>query len=580
MKIKDMIVLVPVSFLTTALKFARFDLNDEDKKYIGENHLYHCTASKEVAENIIKSGYLRPATGALKTINSYGHASVCLFGGIPNTDNFMKNLNMNLYTEPDRITNAVEICIHEDELNNNYKSRKISDEAILYEGYCILPQDRAKVVQLVMDLKRDKEGNPLLDEKGNPVGLEMRKRTLDEIRENPDEYIPKRDYLEYVMEKQKEYGMSTKENSLHKAITEVSFLGRVGNMEGKEIIRSTKKNIKDILRDWKDNIRRNFDTKRVDENPDLKIERLSKGKAYLERKNPYDDPKFALAVTRFGYEGIKQRSLEEGLNEFTNSEAGKFLRDKYNQIDKEAIKKNGIHGIEHTDRVALLATMIAENEKILDGEDSDRKKEILSFSAYYHDIGRVLNVGPHAKRGADLAKKIEMRTLDGDLLSDTDKRIVRMIIEGHEGKDEKIDKLLKKYQIPEGDKDMAKQLLAVIKDADALDRARLTTKSAFSTKTNLDPKYLRYRSSKELMEFSYGLEYISSNIKNFEDILNYKNREPNAHYQTAESRKRENAFRNWLIKGAKSSEVQQSIDNDNTIDRDNEKNNEGQEYGD
>ena len=183
MKIKDMIVLVPVSFLTTALKFARFDLNDKDKKYIGENHLYHCTASKEVAENIIKSGYLRPATGALKTINSYGHASVCLFGGIPNTDNFMKNLNMNLYTEPDRITNAVEICIHEDELNNNYKSRKISDEAILYEGYCILPQDRAKVVQLVMDLKRDKEGNPLLDEKGNPVGLEMRKRTLDEIRE-------------------------------------------------------------------------------------------------------------------------------------------------------------------------------------------------------------------------------------------------------------------------------------------------------------------------------------------------------------------------------------------------------------
>ena len=82
------------------------------------------------------------------------------------------------------------------------------------------------------------------------------------------------------------------------------------------------------------------------------------------------------------------------------------------------------------------------------------------------------------------------------------------------------------------------------------------------------------------MEFSYGLEYISSNIKNFEDILNYKNREPNAHYQTAESRKRENAFRNGLIKGAKSSEVQQSIDNDNTIDRDNEKNNEGQEYGD
>ena len=80
MKIEDMIVLLPVSIVTTVLKFARFDLNSEDKKYIAENHLYHCVSSKDVADSIIKSGYLRPATGALKTLNSYGHASVCLFG--------------------------------------------------------------------------------------------------------------------------------------------------------------------------------------------------------------------------------------------------------------------------------------------------------------------------------------------------------------------------------------------------------------------------------------------------------------------------------------------------------------------
>jgi hypothetical protein len=43
-----------------------------------------------------------------------------LFGGIPNTDNFMKNLNTNLYTEPDKIINAIEICVHEEELNRNY----------------------------------------------------------------------------------------------------------------------------------------------------------------------------------------------------------------------------------------------------------------------------------------------------------------------------------------------------------------------------------------------------------------------------------------------------------------------------
>ena len=37
MKINDMIVLLPVSIITTALKFARFDLNSEDKKFIAEN---------------------------------------------------------------------------------------------------------------------------------------------------------------------------------------------------------------------------------------------------------------------------------------------------------------------------------------------------------------------------------------------------------------------------------------------------------------------------------------------------------------------------------------------------------------
>ena len=37
------------------------------------------TAEKDVADSIIKSGYLRPAIGALKTLNSYGmHQFACL----------------------------------------------------------------------------------------------------------------------------------------------------------------------------------------------------------------------------------------------------------------------------------------------------------------------------------------------------------------------------------------------------------------------------------------------------------------------------------------------------------------------
>ena len=540
MKINDMIVMLPVSLITTALKFARFDLNDTDKKYIAENRLYHCTSSKEVADNIIKSGYLRPATGALKTLNSYGHASVCLFGGIPNTDNFMKNLNVNLYTEPDRITNAVEICIHEDELNRNYKSRKISDEAILYEGYCVLPQDRARVVQLVMDLKRDENGKALVGKDGKPIGFEMRKRTLAEINRSPDEYIPKQDYLDYIKEIQKEYGMSTKDDALSTSKTGISFLGRVANMEGNEIVRSTKKNFKSILNDFKKSIISIFQTKKLDENIDAKIERLSQGNAYLERKNPYDDSKYALAVTNFGYEGIKQKNFEYILQEFSNSENGKYLRDKLEQIGEVGIK--GKSKLEHSERMALLANIIAQNEDVFVGDDADRKRDILAYASFYNDAKINVGLGSNFRKSEKNDKRLEMLDLDGKSLSETDKKIIALIIEGKGKKEEKIVKLLKKYQIPEEEHATAVQLLEIARDAELLDKARLTKKSPFSTKTNLDPKLLKLGSSKELLDFSYGLEFLSKNINNFRDIINYKNKESGTHYQTIKRRKEKEKF--------------------------------------
>lgn len=532
MKIFDMILMLPVSIGGSLAKIGRFNLNENERKNIVEEHLYHCTSSEEVANNIIKSGYLRPATGALKTLNSYGHASVCLFAGIPEPNNFMKNLGTNLYVEPEKIANAIEICIHSDELNKCYKARKISDDAILYEGYCVLPENRARVVQLVMDLKRDDKGKPLLGKDGKPIGMEMRKRTMSEIKESPDEYKPKQDYLDFVRERRKEYSMSTKENSISRASTQLLFAGRVANMEMKGAYNTTKKNWSTILRDWKNNVVNFFSAKRLDENADEKITRLTQTKAYLERKNPYDDPKFALSVVKFGYEGIKQKGVGETLRTFSNSDEGKFLRDKYKEIDKTTIRKRGIHGIGHTNRVALLAGIIAENEGIFKGEDADRKREILAFSTYYHDIGRILDEGPHAKRGAKMIEKIGMIDSDGKMLAEKDKRLVQMIIEGHEESDKKIEKLLKKYQISQEDQEMAEELLKVVKDADALDRARLTRKGMFATKTNLDPQYLRYRSSKELMEFSYGLEYLDHNVNDFFDILNYRNEQPNEHFKT------------------------------------------------
>ena len=76
---------------------------------------------------------------------------------------------------------------------NNYKVRPLADEAVLYEGYCVLPKERTRTVEMVADLKRDEKGNPILDEKtGKFAGIELRPRTEKEIQESPDKYIPKR----------------------------------------------------------------------------------------------------------------------------------------------------------------------------------------------------------------------------------------------------------------------------------------------------------------------------------------------------------------------------------------------------
>ncbi len=124
-----------------------------------------------------------------------------------------------------------------------------------------------------------------------------------------------------------------------------------------------------------------------------------------------------------------------------------------------------------------------------------------------------------------------------------------MIIEGHEANENKIEKLLKRYCIPEEEQPLTKQLLTVVRDANVLDRAGRTRKTPFSTKTDLKPECLVLRSSKELLDFSYGLDYLSKSVGNFRDILNYKNREPGQHYQTFKRRRKKESFMKKFSQG-------------------------------
>lgn len=165
--------------------------------------------------------------------------------------------------------------------------------------------------------------------------------------------------------------------------------------------------------------------------------------------------------------------------------------------------------------------MIARNEGILDQDNDNRIKEILSTAAMYHDIGRVLDNGPHAARGARKIKKMDLKYSDGKPYSEEDKKIVMALVESHEGKPDKINKMIKKYGIKEEDIDLVTSLNSVVRDADALDRVRIDSNRTFSYKVDLNPKFLVNDTSKRLINSAYQLEFLSKRVPNMNNILRF-----------------------------------------------------------
>ena len=377
------------------------------------------------------------------------------------------------------------------------------------------------------------------------------------MQENPDKYIPKEDYIKYVNEKKKELGFMQGNGRIASRYNSFNNVLSGGRLEANEMIRSTRKNFWTLIKEKFSGI------KRIEENSNDKIERILADKSFLNRKNPYADKKFGLAVASFQKQGLTQYELKEILPEFTNSKNGAFLRDRVNQLDLTPIKEKGIHGIKHNDRVAILSLLIGQGEGIIK-EESTRERELLTVASYYHDIGRIGDIGPHAKRSAKKIEKLKLKYLDGKEFSEEDKKIVQLLAEGHEGNDNKIERLLEKYQINEQDKSMTMSLLKILKDADALDRSRLTVNTPFITKTDLDPKYLRLNTSKRLMEASYGLESLSYNNVRNTDVISFhcNNKEHYYHKKTlAEQIKVDEYTRNLL--DSKNNEAKRQINRDN-----------------
>lgn len=528
MLIKDIAMFLPRGIVSTILKTVRTDIDKVGKEQILKNGLYHMTTDEETVQLILDSGYLKPSTGILKNLNSYGTAAVCMFNGIPTMEDYMKNLETtkafnNPLITPNMVLNGIKISPTEMRELVNYKARSLADDVIIYEGYCVLPKEEVKAVKLVPDLNRDAVTNePIVNSKTGEYEIIFREAQEAELSQDKKTYEAKEDYLKYVETVKKKIGYLEGNHLPSKAINSFITLMYQGKLEGD----MTKKYSKNIFKYIKEAIKR-WRTPKLEMSTDEKIYTEIKEFDH-KKKNPYRDRKFGLAVADFQKQGLEQLELKDELEKITTGEIGKFFRRKNQQIDKTNIIQRGIHGIHHNDRVAMLSMMIARNEGILEGDTDHRTKDILLMAAYEHDIGRkvgkmTFNIGPHAKRSARKLRKMDVKYLNGQPYTEEDKNILRAVVEAHEGKDEAMDKICEKYHISEENLKYTKKLMRILKDADALDRVRLDYNTGIVI-TDLNPKYLRTNTAKRLLNASYQLEGLTNKVS-FDKILAYKTEE-------------------------------------------------------
>ncbi len=195
-----------------------------------------------------------------------------------------------------------------------------------------------------------------------------------------------------------------------------------------------------------------------------------------------------------------QAQNEEEINQYDYGAIMQYIKDTkvidefFLEMDKLKLEEHKyypskVHGIEHTSRVMLLATILTKLDDI-----SPKEKRLIITAARYHDIGRIDDTESkeHGQYGKD---KIENEKLLEEF-SKSDRKIIEFAIEQHSLSKEENQRALEK--LPFWQREKYSVVLNYLKDADALDRVRIANKSA-----QLDPNRLRSKSAKQLVDFSY-----------------------------------------------------------------------------
>ena len=158
------------------------------------------------------------------------------------------------------------------------------------------------------------------------------------------------------------------------------------------------------------------------------------------------------------------------------------------------------HGADHVEKVLFNAMYIGLQEGL-----NNEEMKILKEAAKYHDTGRV-NIG--YEHGVQGAEQSYLWLANGHSKKEVD--MIQAAIEYHAIPDNEYDlnAIFNKYNIASNDRQSARKIALILKDADAVDRTRFPG--------NLDQRYLRTQTGFEYVKASYqlqelrGKEYIDS----------------------------------------------------------------------
>lgn len=223
----------------------------------------------------------------------------------------------------------------------------------------------------------------------------------------------------------------------------------------------------------------------------------------LNYENFYDD--YYAKCNNINYQRFldldSQLSIEEFINFIKNNQEQIFY-EIYN-IKKEYLYVSITHGLNHNIRVLLFAFYLSK--KINLNEEDFR---IIMDACKYHDVGRINDLydEKHGLRSSEMIDQI----IDDQIYKNKENlNNLKAIIEYHSIPDREIDKVYRKYKL--NDLTRYKLLAKILKDADGLDRVRLSVNN--KSFCNLNPRYLRLEESKKLVKISHTLNYMFINDK-------------------------------------------------------------------